>query len=353
MVTITSFAATTASYYDGSLWMAGEYGIVRVGRNGRSIQYTGKELGVDRVLDILADSSENIWYLGDDGVVRSYSFLDGFATHETLPIGVESLAFDPVSGRVFASTKAALFSWKPGAEALVPVLEMELENRLLHLDFSPDGTVWVACEKSLFRLDNTVGPSLVSASGGGVDISNSIPIKIETSATRTSWVAVFVAFLLGFSFSLLLRKKRSSKAPKAVRPKESKASDAPAKESSEVAPEPVLFPSAPVAQDDFVAQVERIIRENIATQKFGVDEIAAITGLSRIHLNRKLKAAGCPSPSILLRNARMEYAATLIRQGELPMQEIALRCGFSSASYFATAFRDYYGVTPTEYNPSS
>lgn len=72
-------------------------------------------------------------------------------------------------------------------------------------------------------------------------------------------------------------------------------------------------------------------------------------GMSRIHLNRKLKADSDTSPSTLLKEARMKVAADELIAGKLSIAEIATKSGFSTPSYFSTAFRDWFGMTPSEY----
>ena len=313
------------------------------------------------VVFLASDKSGNMWILGSDGVLRRYSFLDGFTSPEGLPSEVKTLAVNPESGLVFASVQDALFVWKSEDNPPVPSRVCSLPSPVVSFAFASDEAVWLTLENALYRLDKSGSLSLVSETPEDGDISKLIHFKIETSAGITPWVWVFVAFLLGLALaypvSLLLKNLNSKKPEKTAASIPTKpvtpsplapVIQAPVKP---VTPDPIG--SLPVVSDSssdtFVAEVERIIRDNIATQKFGVDEIAEITGVSRIHVNRKLKAAGAPSPSVMLKKARMEAAAKLVAEAKVPMQEIALRCGFSSASYFATSFRDYFGVPPTEY----
>lgn len=115
-----------------------------------------------------------------------------------------------------------------------------------------------------------------------------------------------------------------------------------------VAPAPVPVPAAAPASD-FLISVQTKIQENISNPDFGVEELAAAMGMSRIHLNRKLKADSDTSPSTLLKEARMKVAADELLAGNLSIAEIASKSGFSTPSYFSTAFRDWFGMTPSEY----
>ena len=71
--------------------------------------------------------------------------------------------------------------------------------------------------------------------------------------------------------------------------------------------------------------------------------------MTRVHVNRKLQAALGVSPSLLLKAYRMRLAASLLVANEIPVSEIASRTGFSSSSYFSSAFKDFFGKSPSEY----
>jgi AraC family L-rhamnose operon regulatory protein RhaS len=46
---------------------------------------------------------------------------------------------------------------------------------------------------------------------------------------------------------------------------------------------------------------------------------------------------------------RMQLAGAILRDTEIPIIEVALRVGYSDASYFSRTFKDHYGKTPREY----
>ena len=118
-----------------------------------------------------------------------------------------------------------------------------------------------------------------------------------------------------------------------------------------VAPIPVVEEAPAVAEEpsQFATRVYDLIVKNIDNADFGVEQLAAAMGMSRIHLNRKLKAESIASPSSLLKEARMQLASRLIRENTHSMADISSRCGFATPSYFSTAFKDYYGVSPSDY----
>ena len=92
------------------------------------------------------------------------------------------------------------------------------------------------------------------------------------------------------------------------------------------------------------------IKQHIDDSDFGVEELSETIGISRVHLNRKLKEIMGISPSVLIKNTRLKQAAYLLINSPQPnVSEIAYKVGFSTQSYFSTAFRDFFGQTPSEF----
>jgi AraC-like DNA-binding protein len=100
---------------------------------------------------------------------------------------------------------------------------------------------------------------------------------------------------------------------------------------------------------DFAAEVMQIVKTNFTNPEFGVEDVAAALGISRVHLNRKLKAENSPSPSDMIKTMRMELASEMLKAGGKTIAEVAEASGFSSASYFSSAFKEYFGVAPAAY----
>ena len=71
--------------------------------------------------------------------------------------------------------------------------------------------------------------------------------------------------------------------------------------------------------------------------------------LSEYHFARMFRQSfGLPPHQYLLAR-RLACARDLLRGGVLPLGEVALMCGFSSASHFNQRFRQAMGATPGEY----
>ncbi len=92
-----------------------------------------------------------------------------------------------------------------------------------------------------------------------------------------------------------------------------------------------------------VTLMEANIEEPLTT-----DDLAFHVGVSRRHLERLFKKHLQTVPSRYYLELRMERARQLLQQSDRPVLQVGLACGFSSASHFSTAYRNYYGITPRQ-----
>lgn len=87
------------------------------------------------------------------------------------------------------------------------------------------------------------------------------------------------------------------------------------------------------------------MESNIA-EPLQMDELAKSVGLSRRQIERVFKRElGC-SPIRYYLKLRLEQAHLLLISSHLPIVEIAIACGFVSASHFSKAYRDVHGCAP-------
>ena len=96
-------------------------------------------------------------------------------------------------------------------------------------------------------------------------------------------------------------------------------------------------------------RVMDVVKQNLDNADFGVDDLSREVGMSRVHLNRKLKEALGISPSSLIKSTRMKQAAYLLVHDKVNISEVAYRVGFSTPSYFSNSFRSYFGLSPKEF----
>ncbi len=79
-----------------------------------------------------------------------------------------------------------------------------------------------------------------------------------------------------------------------------------------------------------------------------LEELGALTGLSKYTLLRRFTREKGISPYSYLCTLRIDQAKRLLQQGEPPM-DAALQCGFSDQSHFSNVFKKLIGITPGQY----
>jgi AraC-like DNA-binding protein len=99
---------------------------------------------------------------------------------------------------------------------------------------------------------------------------------------------------------------------------------------------------------DLPATLRRILRKQLIIGDCSMDQVAAMLGIHRRTLDRHLQEHGVQYGE-LLESVQDDVARQLLRDTKLQVQQVAEALHFSSAANFATAFRRWAGMTPSEY----
>jgi len=83
-------------------------------------------------------------------------------------------------------------------------------------------------------------------------------------------------------------------------------------------------------------------------EEWPVSRLASVSGVSEAHFARSFKQAFGMPPHRYLLTRRIERAAALLRDTELPVTDIAFQTGWSSLGTFGRIFRDITGESPGE-----
>jgi len=103
------------------------------------------------------------------------------------------------------------------------------------------------------------------------------------------------------------------------------------------------------ADEKLLRRIVESVQAHLDDPEFGVATLCEDVGISRVHLNRKLKAFGKDSPGTLIKTFRMKQAAYLLANNQVNVSEVAYRVGFASHSYFSSSFKEFFGLSPREF----
>lgn len=96
-----------------------------------------------------------------------------------------------------------------------------------------------------------------------------------------------------------------------------------------------------------LSQVDNYIRQH-PDEWITLQQLADHTGLSLSRFKTWFKEEAGATPLDYIMKFKIEHARQLLRKTNMSIAEIAFETGFQNSQYFATVFRKYTGMTPSE-----
>jgi AraC family transcriptional regulator len=93
--------------------------------------------------------------------------------------------------------------------------------------------------------------------------------------------------------------------------------------------------------------MERI--DSLLAGRIRIEDLSRPLNLSEGHFYRAFRGSAGRSPVQMITQRRIERAAALLIQSDLPVNVVALEVGYGDPSRLARAFRDVQGLTPSQY----
>lgn len=104
------------------------------------------------------------------------------------------------------------------------------------------------------------------------------------------------------------------------------------------------------AEDEsFIIALNKVIGENISEPSLDNAFLCRELGVSRTMMYNRLKAISDMGPKEYISKIRIEKAISLMEHTDKSIADIASMTGFSTPSYFSTAFKQFTGKTPSQY----
>jgi AraC-like DNA-binding protein len=101
--------------------------------------------------------------------------------------------------------------------------------------------------------------------------------------------------------------------------------------------------------EQFLKDAVEAVNKHLDDPEFDVEKLSDCIKLSSNQTYRKIKALTGQTAKEFIRSQRLKTAAKLLLQKKRTVSEIIYMVGFSSPSYFTRCFREYFGVTPSEF----
>src|SRR5574339_501159 len=101
-------------------------------------------------------------------------------------------------------------------------------------------------------------------------------------------------------------------------------------------------------QSDVIADVMKYIRQHIH-EPLDRERLAAVAGFSVPHFHRVFTEHVGESAISYVRRLRLERAARKLRMGAVDITEVALAAGYDTHAAFSKAFKQQFGLSPSEF----
>lgn len=98
----------------------------------------------------------------------------------------------------------------------------------------------------------------------------------------------------------------------------------------------------------FIQQITEYITENYSTE-ITLDELSKQFSVSKSHLSRQFKATTGFGINEYITIVRIRNAERLILTTDLPITDIATKCGFNDSNYFSSVFKKLKGIPPLKF----
>ena len=104
------------------------------------------------------------------------------------------------------------------------------------------------------------------------------------------------------------------------------------------------------ADRQFLFRLIEVVNASLPTGHYGVEDVASKMNMSAQTFRRRLMSVTGESPKAFISAIQMELAAKLLTNSpDMPISQVANRCGYDEATSFNRIFRKAYGMTPTQY----
>ena len=97
-----------------------------------------------------------------------------------------------------------------------------------------------------------------------------------------------------------------------------------------------------------VENVKRYIHEHLH-EPLDRETLASVAGFSIPHFHRVFTAQVGESAANYIRRLRLERAGRKLRMGAVDITEVALAAGYDSHAAFSKAFKQQFGLSPSEF----
>ena len=106
-----------------------------------------------------------------------------------------------------------------------------------------------------------------------------------------------------------------------------------------------------ITYNDYIQRINKVVAyiNDHLDESLDLKNLAEVAALSEFHFHRVFKALKGESIGAHISRLRIEAAARLLRYSALSIEDIAFNIGYEAPAALSKAFKNQYGITPTQY----
>ena len=106
-----------------------------------------------------------------------------------------------------------------------------------------------------------------------------------------------------------------------------------------------------ITYNDYTQRINKVVAyiNDHLDESLDLKTLAEVAALSEFHFHRVFKALKGESIGAHISRLRIEAAARLLRYSALSIEDIAFNTGYEAPAALSKAFKNQYGITPTQY----
>ena len=106
-----------------------------------------------------------------------------------------------------------------------------------------------------------------------------------------------------------------------------------------------------ITYNDYTQRINKVVAyiNDHLDESLDLKSLAEVAALSEFHFHRIFKALKGESIGAHISRLRIEAAARLLRYSALSIEDIAFNIGYEAPAALSKAFKNQYGITPTQY----
>lgn len=114
-------------------------------------------------------------------------------------------------------------------------------------------------------------------------------------------------------------------------------------------PQEAPLPKLNKIDEEFLKKLTTLIEENLDTERLDMNFITERMNMSYSSFYRKMKALTGVTANEYIRKVKLSHSVRLMLSGEYNISEAATLTGFNNLGHFRDAFREEFGMSPSQY----